>query len=81
MILTNYQVEKSKKIREKNKDLKLPRSGIIWGADIKKPTTYFPLIYLAKPRWMTEDQFQTILDEIVISLPSEINIEDSKKLI
>jgi hypothetical protein len=78
MILTNYQVEKSKKIREKNKDLKLPKSGIIWGSDKEKPATYFPLLYLAKPRWMTEDQFQTILDEIVISLPSEINIEETK---
>ena len=79
MKITNYRIEKSKKSRDRNTELRLPRSGIIWGADIKKPTTYFPLLYLAKPRWMTEDQFQIVLDEIVISFPTEINIEDTKK--
>jgi len=38
----------------------------IWG---QSDATHFPLVYLRKPKWMHEDDFQMILDGIILDLP------------
>jgi hypothetical protein len=78
MELTNFNVEKSKEIRESNKKNRLPKCGIIWGADKTNPVNHYPLAYITKPKWMDEQHYQIVLDSIKIALPSEIKLDNIK---
>ena len=43
------------------------KSGIVWGHSNKSDNGLFPLLYISKPRHLSESDFQTLLSNINIS--------------
>jgi len=42
------------------------KSGIVWGHS-KNSNSIFPLLYISKPKHITEEQFNELLDSIEIN--------------
>lgn len=43
------------------------KSGILWGHSNKSNSTV-PLLYISKPRWMTQEDFDSILEKVDIRI-------------
>lgn len=41
------------------------KSGIVWGHS-KDTNVSFPMLYISKPKWITEEQFNELLNSIDI---------------
>ncbi len=56
----------SKKSREQNKKLFRTSNGILW-ADQNGRNQYYPILYLKKPKYLSEEEFQKLLDKLEIT--------------
>jgi hypothetical protein len=52
-------------IRKENKKRMGISSFIIYGLEQDK-NRYYPILYIKKPRWQTEEEFQKIIDNMTI---------------
>ncbi len=56
----------SKKSREQNKKLFRTSNGILW-ADQNGDHAYYPILYLKKPKHLSDEEFQKLLDKLEIT--------------
>ncbi len=59
-------LEKSKESREHNKKIFRTSNGILW-ADQNGRNQYYPILYLKKPKYLSEEEFQKLLDKLEIT--------------
>ena len=52
-------------IRKENKRTMGISSLVIWGLEQDK-NRHYPILYIKKPRWQTEEEFQKIIDNMTI---------------
>ena len=45
------------------------KSPVIWG---HRESSMMPLVYLRKPKWMTEEDFYKVVDNLTIHLPKDL---------
>lgn len=55
------------------------KSAILWG--YKNSNTSYPLIYLRKPKYMSEEEFNDILDRLEITLKPKLSNNYDEKYI
>lgn len=75
--LITYSIDKTKEFA---------KSVIIWGEieriddlNNKKNYSLAPLIYLQKPKWISEESFEKIVSGIKLDLPLNMKIKDNEK--
>lgn len=40
---------------------------------------HFPLVYFQKPKWLSEETYQTIVDSIMVNLPVDFEVMEDKE--
>ena len=53
------------------------KSPAIWGNNMNTNEVY-PLVYLGKPKWMTDEAFNKVLDGLRLDLPQFTYLEREK---
>jgi hypothetical protein len=59
----------TKKTREWNKKHLGITSAILWGDTGER---WLPLLYFKKPKWLTEEEYQKIIESLMISIDNDI---------
>jgi hypothetical protein len=59
-------LDKSKELREHNKKIFRTSNGVLWADQIGDPR-YYPILYLKKPKHLSEEEFQKLLDKLEIT--------------